>query len=193
MNDYHSLVLAFAFAAASSVVACGPDVMGRRAAHSGPVAPHEVPSAEREIYSIVVGHAFEGGRPDTLLLVSESPAYSDLPAENFLRHDKAVVPPPLPARLSALSTDHAPVHEEAFPAPVRPLSSESARRLAEARLGGTKVLAVTPVAFTDDSTQALVYYEVWCGRLCGGGYELWFVRGHDGRWRIRHEMTHWVS
>ncbi|MFL5574708.1 MAG: hypothetical protein ACJ79S_01860, partial [Gemmatimonadaceae bacterium] len=61
------------------------------------------------------------------------------------------------------------------------------------RLGGTKVLAVTPIAFSDDSAQALVYYEVWCGDLCGGGYELWFVRGAAGRWRLRQETTHWVS
>lgn len=193
MNSSHGLVLAFAFATAGAVTACGTGTVGRASAHAGPVPPHEIPSPEREIYAVVVAYAFEGGQPDTLLLVSESPAYHALPADNFLRHGKAMVPPPLPARLSALSAGRAPVDVEAFPAPMHPLLTESVHRLAEARLGGTKVLAVTPVAFTDDSTQALVYYEVWCGRLCGGGYELWLVHGYDGRWHVRQEMAHWVS
>jgi hypothetical protein len=82
---------------------------------------------------------------------------------------------------------------EAFPPPVRILSAKRARRLAAERLGGAGVLAITPVAFTDDSAQALVYYEVWCGDLCGGGYELWLVRESDGHWELRQEMAHWVS
>ena len=193
MNRSHGLTLAFAFATAGAVAACGAGTVGRPAARAGPVLPREIPGAEREIYAVVVAHAFEGGRPDTLLLVSESPAYRDLPADNFLRHGKAVVPSPLPGRLSVLSAGGAPVDVESFPAPARALPTESARSLAAARLGGTKAIAVTPVAFTDDSTQALVYYEVWCGRVCGGGYELWLVRGHDGHLCLRQEMTHWVS
>jgi hypothetical protein len=193
MNSSHGLVLAFAFATAGAVAACGAGAVGRAAAHAGPLLRHESPSAEREIYALVVAHSFGGRRPDTLLLVSESPTYHDLPADNFLRRGKAVVPPPLPRRLSALSAGRAPADVEAFPAPVRTLHTESAQRLATERLGGTKVLAVTPVAFTDDSVQALVYYEVWCGRACGGRYELWLVRGPDGRWQLRQEITHWAS
>jgi hypothetical protein len=50
--------------------------------HAGAVVPPAIPTAEHEIYALVVAHAFEGGRPDTTLLVSESPAYHDLPVDN---------------------------------------------------------------------------------------------------------------
>ena len=73
------------------------------------------------------------------------------------------------------------------------ISSGAASQIVEERLGGMAFLAVTPVAFADDSSQALVYYEKRCGPLCGSGHELWFIRGADGLWTLRQEIAHWRS
>jgi hypothetical protein len=193
MHRSRAIALVVAFGAVAAAAACASGSVGRPVAEASPVLPARIPSAEREIYALVVAHVFQRGPSDTLLVVDESPAYHDLPAHNFLRRGKDIVPPPLPARLSALSAGGTPVLAKAFPPPARTLPAARARRLAAERLGGTGILAVTPIAFTDDSAQALVYYEVWCGSLCGGGYEVWLVRGPDGRWVQRQEMTHWVS
>jgi hypothetical protein len=157
------------------------------------VAPLHVARASAGIYEALLAHAFPAGRPDTILLDDKTVSYHDLPAGNWLRRGKDVVPSPLPARLSALSAAALAVPPQVFAAPVRLLSTASALRLAERRLGGTTILAVTPIAFTDDSSQALVYYDARCGGLCGGGYELWFVRAADGRWVLRQDLAHWIG
>jgi hypothetical protein len=193
MKRSHAFGFLFALGAAGALAACTTGMVERPVAQAAPDVPPKTLSAESEIYAILVAHALSGGRTDTLFLAAESPAYQELPADSFLRRGKEVVPRPLPARLSVLSVAGAAVSVEVFPAPARAMSAAHAQQLAAERHGGMKVLAVTPIAFDDDSTQALVYYETWCGSLCGGGYELWLVRGPDERWRLRQEMIHWMS
>lgn len=52
----------------------------------------------------------------------------------------------------------------------------------------------TPVAFNADSTSAYLYYEFFCGSLCGGGQGLWLTRSHADRgWRVRYVAPYWIS
>ena len=159
----------------------------------GAAPPATASTIHAEVYAALVAHAFPSGRPDTILLEEKTVTYREIPEGNSLRRGKDVVPIPLPSRLTSLSAEPLPVRPEDFPAPVRLLPPTRARQLAAERLGGTMVLAVTPIVFSNDSSQALVYYDGHCGALCGAGYELWLVRSADGRWLLRQDMSHWRS
>jgi hypothetical protein len=54
-------------------------------------------------------------------------------------------------------------------------------------------LSLTPVVFTSDSLDALVYYEYGCGPLCGGGDAVWLKRDKAHRWTIRKIIGFWIS
>lgn len=175
-------------------IALGVAIVGATGCAARPTTvPRTVPSASVAIYGALLDHAFPRGLPDTVLLEEQTASYRELPADNWLRRGKEPVPPPLAARLSALSASSHAIVSAAFPVPVRLLSSARARQLATDHLGATSVLVVTPIAFAADSSQALVYYDARCGAICGGGYELWFVQQVSGRWVLRQEVAHWRS
>lgn len=52
---------------------------------------------------------------------------------------------------------------------------------------------LSPVAFSADSTEAMVYREVHCGGLCGDGTLYWLRRSSDGRWSVIGSLMFWVS
>ena len=54
------------------------------------------------------------------------------------------------------------------------------------------VLSVSPVAYTTDSAQALVYIEVHCGGLCGGA-DIIYLRKIDSAWVIAGTFPLWRS
>lgn len=51
----------------------------------------------------------------------------------------------------------------------------------------------SPVAYSEDGNNALVYMEYHCGPLCASGDAYWLVRDADGRWRVRQRVQFWVS
>jgi hypothetical protein len=54
-------------------------------------------------------------------------------------------------------------------------------------------LRFTPVAFSADTLDALVYYEYYCGGLCGEGSAVWLRGQSSGRWQVRKIVGFWVS
>jgi hypothetical protein len=55
-------------------------------------------------------------------------------------------------------------------------------------------LSVSDVVFSPDQSDALVYYEVRCGGLCGVGAYVWLSRDSSGSpWTIRRRIVSWVS
>jgi hypothetical protein len=55
-------------------------------------------------------------------------------------------------------------------------------------------LGLSPVAFSADSLDALVYYEYHCGGLCGRGDAVWLNRSAaTDRWRLRKRVMFWIS
>jgi hypothetical protein len=55
-------------------------------------------------------------------------------------------------------------------------------------------IRVTPVAYSSDSLDALVYYEFYCGSLCGGGVVVSLTRREPAkRWKPRVTLFIWES
>jgi hypothetical protein len=57
-------------------------------------------------------------------------------------------------------------------------------------------IGFSDVIFTDDGRDALVYYEIHCGWLCGFGRYVWLQRDRASRrsvWSIKKTVDHWVS
>ena len=95
--------------------------------------------------------------------------------------------------LDSLSRHPRTLDSAFFLRPVRLVGRQEGLRIAARGLGGAKVVFVTPVAFNKDQSEALVYYEIECGGLCGGGYTLWLKRNGSGAWLVRRQLMHWVS
>jgi hypothetical protein len=148
-----------------------------------------------------------GGRGDTLVVedstlrynppnppsLSPRPQGDSVPAELFLRLQQvsqivrptATLPITRPARLITAGD-----LKEIFSTGPNPGWGEFKRRYP----GHSGWLRFTPVAFTADSLNAMVYYEYHCGSLCGGGNAVWMVRSPNARaWRIHRVMTLWIS
>ncbi|HET7584759.1 MAG TPA: hypothetical protein VFK13_07625 [Gemmatimonadaceae bacterium] len=81
----------------------------------------------------------------------------------------------------------------ALPAGVLVVSPEDSRRIQVRGMGGSVVFAVSPVVFSDDSSQAAVYVEHLCGGLCGSGRVIWLVRTATSRWEERADIAVWFS
>ncbi len=117
----------------------------------------------------------------------------------------AQVPSGLPARLEALSGSPQASARLPLPRPVRVLTAaeSEAIRVAQPRdwwgefrrrnPGQRQVLSFSPIAFTDDSTTALVEFVQGCGENCGGGYLLWMERKGGDRWPIRRSYQLWYN
>jgi hypothetical protein len=93
----------------------------------------------------------------------------------------------LPSRAWVLS----PVLADAFEAHDATWMATLAR--ARLRLSGSAgVVSLSPVAFSRDSTSALVYYEYRCGSLCGRGAVAWLIRQRGGSWKVQGRQPIWV-
>ena len=72
--------------------------------------------------------------------------------------------------------------------------SEDAWALFRRRFNADGWLSVSDVVFAPDQSNALVYYEVRCGGLCGVGAYVWLSRMSGGsRWAIQRHIVSWVS
>ncbi len=115
------------------------------------------------------------------------------------------VPVGLPARLEALSQAPRPSATLPLPKPVLVLTRAESEQIRQAQPrawwtefarrypGQHGVLAFSPIAFSADSTSALVEFVSNCGDGCGGGQLVWLERRSGERWAVRHVYTLWVN
>jgi len=55
-------------------------------------------------------------------------------------------------------------------------------------------VALSPVVFSSDSLDALVYYDEYCGDFCGVGEAVWLSRrATPGAWKVQKVIRFWVS
>jgi hypothetical protein len=158
------------------------------------------------VYAVVLHEIYRGSLPDTVV-ATDSTLLLRAPSGGVpwwgQRFDS--IPSELPASLVAASAPRIATATLPLPRPVRVLSAAEIRslfregphagweqfhrRFPDARL----YLALSPVAFGADNSQALVYYEYYCGGLCGAGNAVWLTREPTGMWVVRKTIGFWVS
>ena len=79
----------------------------------------------------------------------------------------------------------------AFDDPKVPIA-EAWRRLAQEHGGARSVVTLSPVGYDDSTHSALVFLDVECGGLCGGG-TLFRLEEKDGQWRVVESQPLWAS
>lgn len=172
-------LLAAALVIGMSVSGCGII----RGARSRP----EINTTAR-VYAAVFASAWRGAGPPQ---VEDSTAVFILPTQPRqppTQREMAALPDELAPRLAALTATRTPSAALPLPAGNVLVDRSESRRIQDQRYGGAVVLAVSPVAFSDDSAHALVYLEQHCGAVCGSGKAIWLARDSRGRWRVRGEM-----
>ncbi len=115
------------------------------------------------------------------------------------------VPAGLAAHLETVSSRPQPTARLPLPRPVQVLSAAEFEsiRLAQPRdwwaefrkrfPGQAQVLSFSPIAFTNDSTTALVEFVQGCGATCGSGRLVWLERAPDDRWTVRRTYPLWYN
>jgi len=103
------------------------------------------------------------------------------------------VPLALAKRLEDLSRVPRAATTLSLPKGVRIVTEEESDRLQREGFGAQVVLAVSPVALSEDSSDALIYYELHCGGLCGHGAVAWFRRARDGGWHFQASRRYWIG
>jgi hypothetical protein len=113
------------------------------------------------------------------------------------------IPSELPSKLEVASQNPQPSTALPLPRPIRVLTDAEIIELAKRGKGGSlsvvsrrnpqeKYLRLTPVVFTPDSSDALVYYEYVCGPQCAGGDAVWLKRDRMRSWKVRKILGFWV-
>ena len=171
----------------ASAVGCA-----RPTVRSRPGTPSSVVQA---LYAGVVAEAFPKNRPATILVQDHTIPYKPwLPDTLLFFHRADTLAAPLVHRLIDESREAQQVDSRWFLTRVRLLPPAAVHRLINERVrGNTRILLVSPIAFTGDSLQAMVYYEIHCIGLCGHGAALWFVRTPAGGWSLRRQLGQWDS
>jgi hypothetical protein len=145
-------------------------------------------------------------KSDTLL-VSDSTIVFHAPTGGVARWRVQFdsIPPDLPTRLEEISREVRATSALALPQPLRTISRAERREIFGADLRGgweefyrqfpkqRQYLEFSPVAFSADSSSALVYYQHHCGSRCGGGTAVWLAVRADGRWAVRKVVGFWAS
>lgn len=159
--------------------------------------------AESDVLAAVIEHL----RPrlaDTILIVDSTIVYDvdRMGARAMGPHRRDSVPDGLRERLGQVSRRPQPSRLLPIRHPVRVLQWNvpgSHPRAADPSMSALlprrlHVYRFTPVAFNADSTGAYIYYEFFCGSLCGGGEGLWLTRSRgDPHWRVRYVAPYWIS
>ena len=151
------------------------------------------------IYAALI-EALVRPRGDTLLVSDSTIAFRAPPVIGRVspwRIQFDSIPSALPARLEEVSRVARPTSTLALPQPVRIITRAERQRIfgGDLRAGWEEFyrqfpkqrqyLEFSPIAFSADSSSALVYYRHHCGRLCGGGDLVWLELRADGRWEVR--------
>jgi hypothetical protein len=160
------------------------------------------------VYAAVLDAIFTGTSPDTLLVAESTFVFRS--AGNRAANRRVpfdTVPFALRTRLAEISQTRSSSRTLALPLPVRTITAAELSAIFRGGPGGDgweefyrrypqyrAWYAFTPMAFNDDRSQAYVYYERYCGGLCGVGEGFWVVRSReDGMWRVRLRAMYWVS
>lgn len=144
--------------------------------------------------------------PDTLLMAESSLQFT-LPtgATPAWQAQLDSIPPALAKRLAKESQHQVSSLTLALPRPAIVLGrAEFAEIFAQGPRGWPEFhrrypkqsgyFGLSPVAFSSDSLDALVYYEYHCGGLCGSGAAAWLHRGTITEpWYVRKTLPFWVS
>ena len=76
---------------------------------------------------------------------------------------------------------------------VRWIDRDSVRVEASRHDENTPIVQLSRVAYSSDSSRAVVYGEMWCGRLCGNGAFYQFQRSSAGTWLLTGRAVRFVS
>ena len=173
----------------------------RQVSHPQPLRP-----IVTAVYDVVIDDVYGDGRPDTILIGDSSVVFS-LPTAETVPQWRAQFdsfPSGLVAELARRSAIPLPSSRLALPPSARTITSaelaeifssaggrwtEFYRRYPRQRVW----IRLSPVVFNQDSTQAVLYREYYCGSLCGSGDLMWLDRRNDSTWHVRKSLNHWVS
>ncbi len=182
---------------------------------ASPTRLHPFDSEEYAVYAAVISKLFAGNKVtfDTQspvnLLVIKNRTVNDHPLmENLNDHWRYVA-----ERLSPISQDtidaykaqnKEPVQlEDAFKLPIGHVLVDE-KELEQFRRGrgweefyqkypeSGGFLSFSRVGFNPERSQALVYFEHWCGGLCGSGMYLLLEKG-EGGWKVTKVHGSWIS
>lgn len=180
-----------------------------------PARLHLSDEEDQAVYAAVISKLFAGNKVtfDTQspvnLLVIKNRTVDDHPLmENLTEHWRYVA-----ERLSPISQDTIAAYkaqnreprqlEDAFKLSIRHVLVEE-KELEQFRKGrgweefykkypeSGGFISFSQAGFNPDRTQALVYFEHWCGGLCGSGLYLLLEKG-EGGWKVTKVHSSWIS
>jgi hypothetical protein len=157
---------------------------------------------ETAVYAAVLREAF-GRRQVPRLVLADStlvlPRTNNATDSDWIREYEAV-PADLRARLGTLGRIAIACDRIGLPrrivcsvAPVSRGVDSGGPQLGGLSTRERRLLGLSQVAFSADSSQALVYYEYVCGGLCGEGTALWLVRTSSGEWQVKQRVNFWIA
>jgi hypothetical protein len=177
-----------------------------RATTPAPASPDTTASPELGVYTALVDAIHPRGVPDTLLLADSTLAFHvSRDAVPSWRAEFDSIPAALSTLLETISAAKRSSTVLPLPRPVRILTSAELDEIFETRGRDgwdefyrryprqRSYLRFTPVAFSADTLDALVYYEQYCGSLCGEGTAVWLRRQSTGRWRVQKSVNFWIA
>jgi hypothetical protein len=163
-------------------------------------------SASQQVYAAVFDSLYKQPESDTVLIAASTIKFRvPTNARATWQQQFDSIPPDLARQLEVASQNQQPSTALALPRPIRVLSGSEILEIFKSGTGEgwtefyrryprqRKSLRLTPVVFTSDSLDALVYYEYYCGSLCAGGDAVWLKRDKTQRWKIRKVVGFWVS
>ncbi len=165
-------------------------------------APARAPSAA--VYARILDSIFVGRLPDTIVVRDSTLVFAGagpLTVESFQREYDAF-PSDLVARLIEISSPRRSAESLGIRVrPIRFFTSEDRANILlnnpndfwmhfrERFADASGLLTFSPVAFSTDGTQALLYYDYACGGRCGNSDLVWLSPGSNKRWQIRKVLT----
>jgi len=177
--------------------------------------PNQVKSAEPPDAMVYAAFFAEGPRPrlDTLYLAESTLVFDALGTrEPDPEHSQMLgllkregVSTELASSLSQASAQKRVTHALRLPAPAHILPAVELREIPSRdpreywnefyrrypRARGYQ--AFSPIGYSTDGSDALFYYEHYCGSLCGSGKLVWVSRGPNGQWKLRKTVELWIS
>jgi hypothetical protein len=164
-------------------------------------------SNDVQVYRAFLATIFSGRQTDTLYVAEQTAVFhtsSLITREEFRRRYEGF-PSALAGPLEEASTPARPIESLSLPYPIQVVSSkelnamfgndpnkgweEFHRRYPRAR----SYFAFSPVVYSPNGSDALFWYEWYCGSLCAGGEAVWVSRDPQGRWQFRQKVLFWIS